>query len=93
MQLIAFDPEQEEKGFVDLDGSHYRIDLSLVEGPALGDYLIVHAGYAIEKLDCQEAQLRLDLFERLADQMAAETGAEVRLINPRIRRNGGPEHP
>ena len=31
-----------------------------------GDHVIVHAGYAIEKLDEEEARARLDLFAELA---------------------------
>lgn len=53
-------------GVVDLDGSQHEVDLSLVELPRVGEYVIVHAGYAIEKLDEQEADERVDLFRQLA---------------------------
>jgi hydrogenase expression/formation protein HypC len=53
-------------GVADLDGSQHEVDLSLVDGPRVGDYVIVHAGYAIEKLDQKEADERVSLFEKLA---------------------------
>jgi hydrogenase expression/formation protein HypC len=53
-------------GVVDLDGSQHEVDLSLVELPRVGEYVIVHAGYAIEKLDEQEADERVELFRQLA---------------------------
>lgn len=53
-------------GVVNLDGTQYEADLSLVESPRVGDYVIVHAGYAIEKLDVDEAEERLSLFKQLA---------------------------
>ena len=43
-----------------------EIDLALVEKVQVGDYVIVHAGFAIEVLDMDEARERLDLFEQIA---------------------------
>ncbi len=53
-------------GVGDLDGSRHEVDLSLIEDPQTGDYVIVHAGFAIEKLDEEEANERLKLFDELA---------------------------
>lgn len=53
-------------GTCDMDGSRYEVDLTLIEYPKIGDYVIVHAGFAIEKLDEQEANERLALFDELA---------------------------
>ena len=53
-------------GVGDLDGVRHEVDLSLVPDTRLGNYVIVHAGFAIEKLDEQEADARLALFEKLA---------------------------
>ena len=57
---------EEGTGVAELDGSRHDVDLSLIEDPRLGDFLIVHAGFAIEKLNRQEADERLALFEELA---------------------------
>lgn len=48
------------------------VDVSLVDNVAPGDYLIVHAGFAIEKLDPAEADARLDLFAQMARFQAAD---------------------
>ncbi len=55
-------------GVGDIDGTLHDVDLSLIESPAIDDYLIVHAGFAIERLDEDEANKRLQLFEDLAAQ-------------------------
>jgi hydrogenase expression/formation protein HypC len=60
-------------GVGDLDGTQHEVDLSLVADPRIGDYIIVHAGYAIEKLDQQEADERIALFRELAAAWAADT--------------------
>jgi hydrogenase expression/formation protein HypC len=59
-------------GVGDLDGSRHTVDLSLVENPAPGDYVIVHAGFAIEKLDRAEADARLALFQEWAASRAPQ---------------------
>lgn len=48
-------------------GVRCRVGVHLVGEVGLGDYLMVHAGYAIEKLDLAEARERLRLWEELLD--------------------------
>lgn len=67
MKLVEL--RDETRGIADLDGSRHEVDLSLIANPGLGDYVIVHAGFAIEKLDQREADERLALFEELAATM------------------------
>jgi hydrogenase expression/formation protein HypC len=55
----------EGKALVRQDGLETVVDVSLVENPQPGDYLIIHAGYAIETLDPAEAGERLKLFEQI----------------------------
>lgn len=50
---------------VDLDGVRKEISLALVEDIAVGDYVILHAGYALQKLDIEEAEQTLALFREL----------------------------
>jgi hydrogenase expression/formation protein HypC len=42
-----------------------EVDISMIREPAPGDFVIVHAGFAIEKLDNDEAQTTLDLFDEI----------------------------
>jgi hydrogenase expression/formation protein HypC len=41
---------------VDFGGVHRRIGTALVPGVRVGDYVLVHAGMAIETIDFEEAQ-------------------------------------
>ncbi|MCK5133080.1 MAG: HypC/HybG/HupF family hydrogenase formation chaperone [Candidatus Sabulitectum sp.] len=54
-------------GVCELENTLYEVDLSLIESVELDDYVIVHAGFAIEKLDIEEANERLQLFADLAE--------------------------
>lgn len=63
MKIVKLDSA--DKGVVDLDGALSTVNLSLVEAPAEGEYVIIHAGYAIEKLDTTEADARIGIFEEL----------------------------
>lgn len=47
---------------VDLGGVRKEISLALVDDAAVGDYVIVHVGYALTKLDREEAESTLALF-------------------------------
>ena len=57
-----------DRGKVDYGGTIREANLSLIEDPKVGEYVIVHAGYAIQKLDASEAEETLELFRRLLDQ-------------------------
>ena len=41
----------------------------LIEDPKIGDYVIVHAGFAIEKLDEQEAIERIEMFRQMRAEL------------------------
>jgi hydrogenase expression/formation protein HypC len=47
---------------VDLDGIRKEISLALVDDVQVGDYVILHVGYALSKLDPEEAARTLALF-------------------------------
>ena len=46
---------------VDLGGVRKDVSLALVEDVAVGDYVIVHVGYALTRLDAEEAEKTLAL--------------------------------
>jgi hydrogenase expression/formation protein HypC len=54
--------EDASAGVAEAEGARYDVNLSLLENPQVGDYVIVHAGFAIERLDVDEANARLELF-------------------------------
>jgi hydrogenase expression/formation protein HypC len=51
-----------ETARIELGGVRKEISIALVDDVAVGDYLIVHAGYALTRLDPDEAQKTLALF-------------------------------
>jgi hydrogenase expression/formation protein HypC len=56
----------DDQAKVDLGGVTKAISLALVEGVAAGDYVIVHVGYALTKVDPAEAEKTLALFAEMA---------------------------
>ncbi|MDR3461447.1 MAG: HypC/HybG/HupF family hydrogenase formation chaperone [Beijerinckiaceae bacterium] len=51
---------------VTLDGVSKVISLALVEDVSVGDYVILHVGYALNKLDPEEAEKTLALLDEAA---------------------------
>lgn len=55
---------------VSLDGVGKVVSIALVENVAIGDYIVLHVGYALAKIDEAEAKRTLELLRE-----AAELGA------------------
>lgn len=53
---------------VDVAGMQKEISLARIDGVAVNDYVIVHVGYAINRLEPEEAELTLQLFEQIAKE-------------------------
>jgi hydrogenase expression/formation protein HypC len=51
-----------DEALIDAGGLRKRISLALVPETAEGDYVIVHVGYALSRLDPEEAERTLALF-------------------------------
>lgn len=51
-----------DTALIEVDGVRKRVSLALVDGVAPGDYVIVHVGYALTRLDPEEAARTLALF-------------------------------
>lgn len=52
----------------EIDGVRREASLMLVEGIAVQDYLLIHAGFAIERLDEAEAEETLRLMREVLSQ-------------------------
>ena len=55
---------------VDLGGVKKQISLALLSDVQVGDYVILHVGYALTKVDPEEAEKTLALFAELSAQAA-----------------------
>ena len=55
---------------VEVGGVQQDVCIALLDDVKVGDYVIMHVGYALNKLDPEEAAKTLDLFKEL-DQIKA----------------------
>jgi hydrogenase expression/formation protein HypC len=53
-----------------LGGVSKEISVALVEGVQPGDYVIVHVGYALSRVDPEEAEKTLALFAEMSETAA-----------------------
>lgn len=56
---------ESDKAIVSSGGVQRSIGISFLNNPRIGDYVIVHAGFAIEKLDPVKAKETLKLLEEI----------------------------
>lgn len=56
----------DDHAIVNLGGVRKEISLALVENVVPGDYVIVHVGYALQKLDQDEAAQTLAMFAEIS---------------------------
>ena len=56
-----------EWAWVDVNRVHLKINTALVEGVKPGDYVILHAGFAIQKLTKEDGESTLELFRQIVE--------------------------
>lgn len=66
VKLIARD--ERDRGIIEVGGVTREISLALVPDAAIGDYVILHVGYALTKLNEIEAQKTIALFNQMLDE-------------------------
>jgi len=64
-----------EWAVVDLGGVESRVSITFVEDVVPGDYVIVHVGHAIARLDVERAEESLALFRQIAETLGIESDA------------------
>ncbi|MFH1495815.1 MAG: HypC/HybG/HupF family hydrogenase formation chaperone [Pseudomonadota bacterium] len=64
---------ENDMAIVDVGGVRKTISLALVDGVAVGDYVIVHVGYALNRLDPEEAAKTLALFAEISAALDASS--------------------
>jgi hydrogenase expression/formation protein HypC len=70
---LVVDLPEPDVALIDVGGVQKRISLALVDDVRPGDYVIVHVGYALTRLDPEEAERTLRTFAEagLAPEAAA----------------------
>jgi hydrogenase expression/formation protein HypC len=63
-KIVALDGDYATVSF---GGNSYRAGLQLLDDVQVGDYVLLHAGFAIQKLDRFEAEETLRLIDEMHD--------------------------
>lgn len=72
--------EGDEMATVAMEGVKKKISIALVEDVAVGDYVLVHVGYALHKVSEEEAQRTLAMMAEagvIAEELHEITEAEA----------------
>ncbi len=64
-KIISVDANKQ--GEVDYLGTRVKASFQLLEAPRVGDWVIVHAGFAISRLDENEARETLAVLREIAE--------------------------
>ncbi len=51
------------------DGIRRKIRLDFIEDPKVGEYVIVHAGFAIERMDKEQAEANIAAAEEVENEL------------------------
>lgn len=72
MEIIELLPDK--KALVRQGKVTLEADVSLLQNPQIGDYTIVHAGFALEKVEDEEAAVQIDRWDSLQDEGEGTSG-------------------
>ena len=74
-QIKTVEKDELRKGIISFGGITKEICLALVPEAEIGDYVIVHVGIAISKVDEQAAEETLAMLERLGEDKNTEVSS------------------
>lgn len=66
MKVISID---DKEALCDYLGNRRKIRIDVIKDVSLGDYLLIHAGFAISKLSKEEGEERLDIFKEIQEKI------------------------
>jgi len=68
----------DDRAWVEVGGARHEVSLALVPNAQVGDYVLVHVGFALVRLDTEEALRTLALFDEYrAVGKVAEQGGDA----------------
>ncbi|ABO34579.1 HypC/HybG/HupF family hydrogenase formation chaperone [Methanococcus maripaludis] len=74
--IDIFEEDGEKYALAEYKGVKQKAKLALIEGVEIGDYVLIHTGYALEKMSEDEAKLSLDAWEELFDVLDEMDGVK-----------------
>ncbi len=77
-RVVAIDGD---KAMGEVGGVQREISLVMTPGVKVGDYVIIHAGFAIQVLDKPAAEENLKIFEEMAERVTARRQRAKNRIN------------
>jgi len=69
-KIIEIDPSEDEifrSGKVSFDGIQREVNLSMVPEAGIGDYVLVHVGVALQRIDEEEAKITMSYLKELEE--------------------------
>jgi hydrogenase expression/formation protein HypC len=78
-KIIGIDGDM---AMIDVDGVRRQASLLLLEAPQVGDWVIVHAGFAIHKIDEAAAQESLRILKETAAAVESAMGRPIKPAAP-----------
>ena len=72
MEIVRILPKQ--KAIVEQGGVQLEADVSLLTDPKIGDFTIIHAGFALEKVEQEEAEVQIERWKTLQSEQDGNTG-------------------
>jgi len=76
-EIVTISQDQPDLAMVDVSGVRRKINIGLLEGEPLdpGDWILIHVGFALSKIDEAEAKAALEFLESIGQAYADEIDA------------------
>lgn len=76
-EIVEILPDHSDLAKVDVSGVRRAVNIGLItdEDPRPGDWVLIHVGFALARIDEAEAKAALDFLEGLGQAYADEVGA------------------
>ena len=75
-QVMTIEDDPLRTGTVSFSGVTKSVSLAMVPEAQVGDYVIVHVGFAISRLDEAAARRSLELYQAMAERQARPDGGQ-----------------
>jgi hydrogenase expression/formation protein HypC len=71
-QIVEIVDDATRLAKVDVAGVQRNVNIGLLDGVASGDWVLIHVGFALSKVDEEEAQATLRLLQQMGDAYEQE---------------------
>jgi hydrogenase expression/formation protein HypC len=71
-QIVEIVDDATRLAKVDVAGVQRNVNIGLLDGVASGDWVLIHVGFALSKVDEEEAQATLRLLQEMGDAYEQE---------------------